>query len=148
MRGCAQKEFLFLFSSYPIFAMLKPHDWLDPKIVNWGAREFSVFCRIEVTHHGTKANLKKSTCNVKNAKANIVFTGADAATIYKRLMNPKNYWDVENYSGGQTIKYNLGPITLLVSQTAKEKPIASLVKNEDFVAEKNSDHLGLSGTGR
>lgn len=75
----------------------KAHDWLDPKIVKWGAGNFLVSCRIEVFQHGTKAKLDESMCTIKIGKVEKLFKGANAATIYKRLLNPQKILQRRRY---------------------------------------------------
>ncbi len=125
----------------------KPHDWLDPKVVNWGAGNFSISCRIEVIQHGTKAKLDKSKCIIKIANKEVFTDGASAVTIYKRLMNAHKYYKSEEYTGGKIRSINLGPISIEASQKSAANPVAALKINEDFVAEANVADLGISGKG-
>lgn len=125
----------------------KPHDWLDPKVVNWGAGNFSISCRIEITQHGTKAKLDKSKCIIKIADRKVFSEGASAVTIYKRLMNAHKYYKSEEYKGGKIRSINLGPISVEASQEGAAKPVAALKIHEDFVAEANVAELGISGRG-
>ncbi len=98
------------------------HSWLDPKLVNWKVGELEISCRVPVQSHGTEAVLEESRCTVKAGKATRTYTGADAVTIYRRLLNSKSYYMKEVIGESTSINFNLGPLSISGSQKKEILP--------------------------